>query len=333
MNYVALCFALALVGAGCSKKSSDALEASGLIETTDVNIGSKVAGTLLALRVREGDAVKVGDTLAVIDVVDLQLQAAQLRAGVDLAKAQYDALRNGARIEDLSQAEEAALQAKANRDNASDDFKRFEELHRQGSISQKQFDDAKTRYDVAVRQFNVAEWNYKKIKRGSRSEDLAAAKARWAQAQAQLAAAEKKIADGVLLAPMSGVVTKCAVEEGEFVNMATSILTISKLDWVKLKIYVAENELGKVKLGQSATLKIDTYADRTYIGKVTYISPVAEFTPKNVQTKDDRVKLVFKVQLTAPNPNGDLKAGLTADAVLDVSETATIKKGEVQNLK
>lgn len=315
LGFAASALAAGVVG-GCSRDEGSQVEASGIIETTDVTVSARAAGTLSSMRVREGDRVRKGDTLFVVDDVDLRLQRQQLVAGVDVARYQYDLVKSGARVEDLGQAEELMRQAKLNADNAADDVQRMEEMLKVGSISEKDFVNVKTRYDVAVRQFNAAKLGYEKLKHGSRREDVSTARARQDQAAAQVVSLDKRIQDCIAVAPVDGVVTRRALEEGEFATIGTGVLTISRTDPVKLKIYVAEKELGRVKIGQAVSLKIDSYEKRTYTGKVTYISPTAEFTPKNVQTKDDRVKLVFEVQIDVPNPKGDLKAGITADAVL-----------------
>ncbi|MBC8043911.1 MAG: efflux RND transporter periplasmic adaptor subunit [Rhizobacter sp.] len=323
---VVLTLSLAITLSACTNKETQPIEASGIIETTDVNLSAKAVGTVISLRVREGDQVRRGDTLAVIDPADLKLQAEQLQAGVDLSKAQYDLLRNGSRSEDVAQASEGVSQAKATLDNAKDDFDRYEKLYKSGSVAEKQFADVKTHYEVAQRQYGGLQSGYQKLRRGSRSEDLAAAKARLTQSEAILRATQKKISDCYLTSPAQGIITKRAVEEGEFVSTGAQMLTVSKTETVKLKIYVAEDELGKVKVGQNASLKIDTFKDKRYSGKVTYISPAAEFTPKNVQTKDDRVKLVFEVQVEVHNPQGELKSGLTAEATLDAAGSLAEKK-------
>jgi HlyD family secretion protein len=301
---------------GCSEKKNNDLEASGIIETTDVTVSSKVAGGIVKLNVREGDRVKAGDTLLVVDDADLQFQKEQLLAGVGVAQAQLDLLRNGSRPEDITQAEEAVRQARLNMRSAADDMKRFEELLKIGSIPEKQYTDSKTRWELTQRQLASAEAALTKLRRGSRVEEISAGRARTGQAEAQLAAIEKRIADSHLRSPVDGVVTARGVEQGEFVNIGTPVMTISRTESVKLKIYVPEDQLGRVRVGQPADLMIDTFTDRHYRGRVTYISPTAEFTPKNVQTKDDRVKLVFEVQIEVPNPTGDLKSGITADARL-----------------
>jgi HlyD family secretion protein len=152
--------------------------------------------------------------------------------------------------------------------------------------------------------------------KGPPQEEVSAGRSREDQARAQLEAIDRKISETRVLAPTDGIITTKAIEQGELVAAGTPLLTISKTDPVKLKIYVPENELGRVHIGQAAELTIDSFTDKHFQGRVTYISPNAEFTPKNVQTKDDRVKLVFEVQIMVPNPGGELKAGITADARL-----------------
>lgn len=302
--------------ASCSKSDDGRVEASGIIETTDVTISARAAGPLVAMKVREGDRVRRGDTLFVVDDGDLRVQRTQLTAGVDVARYQYDLVRNGSRSEDVAQAEEAVRQAKLTMDNAEDDRQRYSEALKVGSISEKDYRNIATRYEIAVRQYRAAGIARDKLRHGSRGEDISTARARREQAAAQVAALDRRINDCVVLAPTDGIVTRRAFDVGESVGIGTGVVAITKTDLVKLKIYVPENMLGRVKVGQAADLKIDTFNDRTYRGRVTYIAPTAEFTPKNVQTKDDRVKLVFEVQIEVPNPKGELKAGITAEATL-----------------
>jgi HlyD family secretion protein len=309
--------------AGCSSQKSDDIGASGVIETTDVVVSAKTAGTIVRMKVDEGDRVRTGDTLFVVDDADLELQKDQLLAGLNLTRAQYDLVKNGSRREDVTQAEEALQLAKVNLASYEDDMKRYLDLYQGGAIPEKQYLDAKTRVEAQQRQVAGAQAALDKLRNGSRPEDIQAGQAREDQARAQLAAIDKKIDDSHVLAPVDGVVTERGLELGEMVNVGTNVLTVSKTDLVKLKIYIPQDQLGRVKLGQEADLMIDTFKDKHYRGRVTYISPNAEFTPKNVQTKDDRVKLVFEVQIEVPNPNGELKAGISADAQLLPTSTGT----------
>lgn len=125
---------------------------------------------------------------------------------------------------------------------------------------------------------------------------------------------KKNIKDSFIISPLNGFIVKNFVESGEIVTPMSSLVKVSNLSTVELIIYVSEIELGKVKLGQKAVITVDTYPEKKYEGRVTFISPEAEFTPKNVQTKDERTKLVFAVKIEVPNKEFDLKSGMPADA-------------------
>ncbi len=307
---------IASVLMGCADDHKGQIEASGTLEAVEVRVSSKVGGQVERILVREGDEVKVGDTLVILDRKTLELQWRQAQAGVDLADAQYKLVLKGARAEDLQLAEEGVRQAEAQFKSARDDFHRMKELFATNSISQKQFDDAESRYIVAQAQLNSARQNLKKLKDFARPEEIAAAKARLEQARAAAELLRKQWIDAVIVAPVSGTVTQKPVEVGELVAMGSPVATIAQLDTMELMIYINEVDLGKVNLGGAADVVIDTYPDRTFQGTVVYISPVAEFTPKNVQTKEDRTKLVYGVKLQVLNTERILKSGMPADAYL-----------------
>jgi HlyD family secretion protein len=305
-----------LLYSSCSSNRNGAISASGTIETVEVNVASKVGGEVKVLRVDEGSQVKRGDTVAVLDHETLDLQLRQATAGVKVADAQYQLLVKGARKEDISQVEEAVRQAEATLKTAEEDLNRMRELYKLNSVTQKQKDDAETRYTIVLAQYNSAKEGLKKIQQWARPEDFQSAKGRLEQAEAQADVIRKTIADCCITSPTNGIVTHKPIEEGELVGSGATIVTISRLDKVHLMIYVTEIELGKVKLGQEADVRIDTYPEKSFQGKVIYVSPQAEFTPKNVQTKEDRTKLVFAVKIEIENPEGILKPGLPADAVI-----------------
>jgi HlyD family secretion protein len=201
------------------------------------------------------------------------------------------------------------MQAEAAYKTAEADYNRMKELLAAQTITQKQYDDVYTRY-VAAQQ------NYQKLFRGLRKSEIDAVRAKREQAEAQADQLRKKVRDCYILAPSEGIVTLKSIEVGELVTMGANVLRITYLDKVKLTIYVNEQQLGNVKLGQSAEVRIDSNPDKAHEGKVIYISPNAEFTPKNVQTKEERTKLVFGVKIEVENKEGVLKPGLPADARL-----------------
>jgi len=302
--------------AGCGNGHKGIIEASGTLEAVEVNVSAKVPGQIQSIFVDEGSNVKTGDTLAILDHSSVDIQLNQARAGVDLADAQYQLLINGARREDLQLAEESLRQTESSYKSAKDDYERTKALYATKSVTKKQLDDAESRYTIAKAANGSAQQNLQKQKSFARPEDLAAAKARLDQAKASADLLRKQISDAYIVAPVSGTVTHRPVEAGELVGVGTIIATVSQLESLNLMIYVGDTDLGKVKLGGAADLVIDTYPDKTFPAKVIYISPIAEFTPKNVQTKEDRTKLVFGVKLEVGNKAGILKGGMPADAYL-----------------
>ncbi len=293
---------VALLLLGCGNSDDATIEATGTIEATDVTISSQVAGTVSVLQTDEGVRVAPGDTLMVLDQREWRLQMRQAEANLAGAQAQYQLAVRGAREEDIKQAEAADLSAQR-------DLQRMRELRESNSIPQKQLDDAELRATVARQTFE-------KVKNGMRREEIDAARARRDQAEAQVALLQKKVDDCVIIAPTAGTVLNRFVERGEFVGMGSALVRIANLEHMDLMIYVPEADLPKIAIGQAAKVSVDAFPERTFEGQVVHISPTAEFTPKNIQTKDERTKLVFGVKLRISNPDGALKAGIPADVIL-----------------
>ena len=287
---------------GCSGNNTNNIEASGTIEGTDADIGMEAAGRVLFVRVDEGARVQPGDTLVIVDDTEYRIQLREAVANLESFAAQYTLALEGSRKEDIIQAE-AAFQA------AEADYQRMKGLLASQTVTQKQYDDVYTRY-VAMQQ------TYEKLRRGLRPEEITSARVRQEFAAAQVDFLKKKVHDCILTAPTSGVVTLRSIEPGELVGMGTNVLRITELDRVNLMIYVNEAELARVRIGQEAKVSVDGYPGKAFSGNVVYIAPSAEFTPKNVQTKEERTKLVFGVKIEIQNPDGSLKPGLPADATL-----------------
>jgi len=314
---IKFCALLSIGLIGCSSNDDEnTLTASGNIEVTEIIVSSKVTGEVKNILNKEGKQVKQGDTIIIIDHENLDYQLMQAEANVDFAEAQLKLLKKGAREEDINQAEEMLKQAEINFDQAKKDKERMTNLFESKSITKKQLEDATARYDVTLAQLNSAKENYKKITNLARPEEITQAEANLKRQKATADLLKKNIRDSYVTSPKDGFIVKTFVEEGETVSMLSSLFKVSDLSVAKLVIYVSEKELGKVKLNQEADIYIDTYEDKSYKGFVSYISPEAEFTPKNIQTKDERTKLVFAVKIEISNPNLELKAGLPADAVI-----------------
>ena len=306
---------LVLLAAACGDRgAAGRITASGTIEAREVNVAPKVGGQIEAILVEEGARVKPGDVLVRIEHIGLDIQLRQAEAGVALAEAQLALLRSGARKEDIRQGEEVLKQAEAALQVAAEDARRFRELAAKGSTTPKQRDDAEARSTVALAQRDGAREALKKLTSFARPEEIAAAEARLAQARAAADFLRQQIADATVVSPVAGVVTRRPVEAGEMVAPGATLLTVAELDSVYVMVYVTERDLGRLRLGDAAEVRIDAFPPRAFAGRVTYVSPQAEFTPKNVQTKEDRVKLVFAVKVEIDNRDGALKPGVPADA-------------------
>ena len=314
---MALLSSILILTPGCRKAADkNLIRATGTIESRTARISPRVSGRVLQVLVEEGQAVKPGRLLVELEHEYPDLQLRQAEAAVAAARAQLELLKSGARSEDISQAEQQLKQAEINLEQARNDAGRFRRLYEQGSITQRQKEEAETRLALAEAQYNQAQEALKKLKSLARPEEIEAAEARLRQAEAAADLLKKNIEDSKVVCPVAGVVTEKAVEPGELVNPGTTLVTISCLDPVYLWVYVTAEELGRVKLGGRAEVTIDSFPGKIFEGQIVYLSPEAEFTPKNIQTREDRVKLVFAVKIELPNSGGQLKPGLPAEAVI-----------------
>ena len=274
----------------------------------------------------------------------LEAEVKKAQAAVSAADARYQSLRTGSREEEIAEAAAARDKARTEWENRMADFKRIKDLYEGKIVSASQYDNALTGAEASRAAYLAAEERYKLVKAGPRKEavmegranlagsgaalsaaeagsrevekmklDLRALHSQLDQARAALAVAEDDLRKSTLYAPFDAFVTVKDTEEKEFVQPGTPVVTLADLDEVWVKTYVPETQLGRVRLGQEADVLSDTFPGKVYRGKVTFISPEAEFTPKNVQTKEERVKLVYRIKVTLTNPNQELKAGMPVD--------------------
>lgn len=297
-----------------SNNEKQAIEATGNIETINVTVSSKVNGEVISILKDEGDKVKTGDTVLIIDPTIYQIKLREAEASLLAAEAQLELVKVGARKEDIQQAEQTLKQAEVNFQSAENDKMRYENLYQTKSISRKQYEDALTRYEIALAQFNSAKENLRKIQNISRPEELKQVKANYERIKANVDLIKKNLSDCYVTSPIAGIIVKKFVEKGETVNNLSSLFKVSNLYQVEILVYVNEQDLGKVKLGQLVEITVDAFPNKIFEGKVVYISPEAEFTPKNIQTKEERTKLVFAVKVKIDNTDLQLKAGIPADA-------------------
>ena len=310
---------LALFFYGCGGSDDGKVEGTGTIEIVASVISAKMAGEVKKIVKDEGMTVRKGDTLIIIDAANYIIQQKMAQANLKLAEGAYELLRNGARKEDVEVVLAQLKQAEINIKSAETDFERFRELLSSKSVTQKQFDDAEARYNIAQEQLNAAKESAKKIKNISRPEELKQALARVEQAAANEELLRKQISDCYIIAPFDGLITKKYVQEGETIAPSAAVLKLANTETAELTIYIPETDMPKIKPGNKAFISIDMNPDKKYEGYVSFISAESEFTPKNIQTKDERTKLVFAVKIKIPNKNYELKSGLPADAEIIVN--------------
>lgn len=334
-----LALPLALLAAGglaCRQQApADRIRSSGYIEATEVQVAPEVGGRLVQLRVAEGDRISAGDVIATLDTTQVALAIRRAQAERDAADAQLRLLLAGARSEDIRQAEAQAAAAeadlagaRADLAGASTDLDRFESLLRSSSGSQKQRDDAATRRDLARERVRGGEERVRaakealaRLKAGARGEEIDAGRARVAAADAQIATLEQNLADATVTSPVAGLVTQKLADVGEILAPRTPLVVVADLDHAWANVYLDEPVVPRVTLGQPATLFTDA-GGAGIQGKVTFISPKAEFTPRNVQTSDERSKLVYRLKVTVDNRAGVLKPGMPVEAELPLSPVA-----------
>jgi membrane fusion protein YbhG len=302
-----------LLAAGCGRRSTTGpIVASGHVEATEVRVSTKVAGTLEHLAVDEGSTVAAGQELARIDTTDTRLALDAARAERAQAAAELRLRLAGSREEDIRAAEAQVARAAADLDGAQKDLERMEGLLAAGSGTTKARDDARTRRDVASATLDAARQQLRRLKAGFRPEEKDAARARLEAAQARIAQLEQQLADAVVKSPTAGVVTEKLAEEGELTARGSGLVVVTDLQDAWLNVYVSEPDLGRIRLGQEAEVVTDD--GQTRRGHVSFVASTAEFTPKNVQTRDERVKLVYRIKVALDNADGLFKPGMPAEA-------------------
>ncbi|BCW93732.1 MAG: hemolysin secretion protein D [Thermoanaerobaculum sp.] len=316
MNARAVVFlALSLPLLACQRSpSSSGFSASGHVEATQVRLASKVSGTLLEVRFQEGETLNAGDVMARLDTAQLQRELEKAKAQRDAAAAELALLEAGARAEEIAEAQARLKAAQAELAAAQADVARYQPLAQKGAANRKLLEDAETKALTAAQQVKALEARLQLLQAGARSEEKAAARARLAAAEAQVKVLEQVLADSVIVSPIAGTVIEKLAEPGEFLPAGTPVVVVADLTHPWLEVYVDEPHLAHLRLGQTVKVKVDGRTE-TFEGVVSFIAPQPEFTPKNVQTPDERAKLVFKVKVALENPNGVFKPGMPADAL------------------
>jgi HlyD family secretion protein len=275
----------------------------------------------------------------------LESDVAVRQAELNQAQAKLDELLAGSRQQEILQAQAAVNDTIAWNDAARQDWDRAQTLYKNEDISTSQYDQAKAKYDSTQAQLRQAQERFALVKEGPRKEEIAGARAavvrgqaavRQAQAnrlelqrkeqelqqrksdidraRAQVGITKTQIDDTVIAAPMDGVIEVKSAEMGEVLAAGTTVVTLGDLDHPWLRAYINETDLGRVKLNQEAQLNTDSFPNKTYMGRISFISPEAEFTPKQIQTKEERVKLVYRIKIDVENKEHELKNNMPVDA-------------------
>lgn len=290
------------------------LRVSGNIEVTSVEVSFKIPGRVKERLADEGEMVKDGQVIARLEREDLLHEVALRAAEVQAAQAALAELEAGSRKEEIARGEAALAAAEADAKRLDDDFVRQKELFARETIPRQKFDAALAARDTSSARVREAREALTLLRKGPRKERIDQARARLRQVESALALARERFAYAEVAAPLTGMVLAKHVEPGEQVAAGTPVITVGDMANTWVRAYIAESDLGRVKVGQKARVRTDTYPDKHYAGTVSFIAQEAEFTPKNVQTEKERVKLVYRIKITIPNPRMELKPGMPADA-------------------
>lgn len=298
------------------------------------------------INLQKANVQSAESVLAELEAGSRPEEIAQAEASVQKAQARLDELLTGSRPQEIASAEATVQRAKAEMERLKTEFERRQNLLNENVISTQEYDSAKTAYESAqavlkeaeeqlklvkegprkeqIEQaradLNGAKEHYNLIKKGPRKETIDQARARLQQAKETLALAETHLSYAILISPISGLVLSKDIEPGEYIAPGTPVVTVGNLENVWLRAYINETDLGRVKVGQKVRITTDTYPGKIYNGEISFISSEAEFTPKNVQTQKERVKLVYRIKIIIQNPNMELKPGMPADAEISLSK-------------
>lgn len=294
------------------------LVASGTVEATEAQLGFQSAGRIESLKPREGESVKAGDDLGRLDPTEMLARREQALAQVAAAQAVLRELQSGFRGEEIAQGRAALTVAAERLTDTSRDVDRAKRLFEGGAVGAESLDKARMAFDVATSQHEQARQQLRILQTGTRREKIEVQRAQVAQAEAAIKPIDAALANMVIRAPFAGIVTVRHREPGATVAPGAPVFTLMNPDDRWVRIYVPENRVGQVRLGAKASITADSFAGKTYVGEVVFIASAAEFTPKTVQTTEERVKLVYAVKVrVAGDMAFELKPGMPADVRLN----------------
>ncbi|WP_052284738.1 secretion protein HlyD [Kluyvera genomosp. 1] len=310
---LAVAVLVALIGGGTwwyQSLQNNGLTLYGNVDIRTVNMSFRVGGRLQSLSVDEGDAIKQGQTLGELDKAPYENALMQAKANVATAQAQYDLMMAGYRAEEIAQAAAAVKQAQAAYDYAQSFLQRQQGLWNSRLLSANDLANARSSRDQALASLKSAQDKLSQYRAGNRPQEIAQAKANLEQAQAQLAQSTLDLQDTVLTAPSDGTLLTRAVEPGSMLTAGSTVLTLSLTHPVWVRAYVDEKNLNQAQPGREILLYTDGRPDKPYHGKIGFVSPTAEFTPKTVETPDLRTDLVYRLRIIVTDADDSLRQGM-----------------------
>ncbi|ADO49276.1 secretion protein HlyD [[Enterobacter] lignolyticus] len=291
-------------------RQNNGLTLYGNVDIRTVNMSFRVGGRLQALQVDEGDAVKAGQTVGEIDRAPYENALMQAKANVAAAQAKYDLTVAGYRDEEIAQAAAAVRQAQAAYDYAQNFYQRQQGLWASRTISANDLENARSSRDQSLASLKSAQDKLNQYHAGNRPQEIEEARAGLEQAQAQLAQSQLDLQDTTLLAPSDGTILTRAVEPGSMLSAGSTVLTLSLTRPVWIRAYVDEKNLGQAQPGRELLLYTDGRPNTPYHGKIGFVSPTAEFTPKTVETPDLRTDLVYRLRIVVTDADDALRQGM-----------------------
>ena len=293
------------------------IKVSGTIETTETELSFKQPGRVSERLVDEGQRVAAGQVVARLENDQVRQELAGREAEAAAARAALAELQAGSRIEEVAQAEANVVRLRAESVRAGDEYLRSAQLYKREVIAKRDLEQVVAARDASAAALREAAERLRLVKAGARIETREQARARLKGAEAMVSLARTRLQETTLLAPAAGIVLSKNIEPGEQVAPGTPVVTIGRLADVWIRGYVPEDELPRIRLGQRARVTVDGLKGKVFEGRLDFIAQEAEFTPKNVQTEKERVRLVYRIKITVPNPDMILKPGMPADAVIE----------------
>lgn len=308
--------ALLLMVLACGGGNEDLF--SGTVEIDDVRISARVGGAVEELQVAQGDEIENGQILISIDQTEYLLALTQREAALTIAEANLATMLEGTREQQIIAASSTVAAASAARDQRNTDLARAMELSAAGAISDQQLQAAQTAATQAQTQYTGAQQNYSLALEGARSTEIEAAQAAVESAEAARELAEKRLEWTDIASPLTGTVTGTNIESGENIAPGITLLTVANMDTVKAIFYIPQPYLATTHIGNAVTVSTSTTHDaQTVTGTITHIADRAEFTPSQVETRQGRTSLVYRVEAVIPNSENIFKAGMPVDVELN----------------